>query len=82
VHSLKDGNNILKAVQKVAYQYCMRDYSAQETCHLLLQLPMFKVSRDFIIVSLVGSRAVENHLQEEQHAITVLYAQLLHRSMA
>ena len=43
-----------------------RDYSAQETCHLLLQLPMFKVSRDFIILSLDGSRAVEDHLEEGQ----------------
>jgi len=26
-----------------------RDYSAQETCHILLQLPMFKASRDFVV---------------------------------
>ena len=29
---------------------------------------MFKASRDFIILSLDGSRAVEDHLVEEQHA--------------
>ena len=45
-----------------------RDYSAQETCHLLLQLPMFKASRDFVILSLDGSRAVQDHLQEGQRA--------------
>ena len=45
-----------------------RDYSAQETCHLLLQLPMFKASRDFVILSLDGSRAVEDHLEEGQRA--------------
>ena len=45
-----------------------RDYSAQETCHLLLQLPMFKASRDFIILSLDGSRAIEDHLEEGQRA--------------
>lgn len=38
--------------------------SAQETCHLLLQVPMFKASCDFIILSLDGSRAVEDYLQE------------------
>lgn len=36
-----------------------RDYSAQKTCHLLLQLPMFKASWDFVILSLDGSRAVD-----------------------
>ena len=45
-----------------------RDYSAQETCYLLLQLPMFKASRDFIVLSLDGSRAVEDRLEEAQHA--------------
>ena len=45
-----------------------RDYSAQETCHLLLQLPMFKASRDFIVLNLDGSRAVEDRLEEAQHA--------------
>ena len=45
-----------------------RDYSAQETCHLLLQLPMFRASRDFIMLSLDGSRAVEDHLDEDQPA--------------
>ena len=35
-----------------------RDYLAQESCHLLLQLPMFKASRDFVVLSLDGSRAV------------------------
>ena len=29
---------------------------------------MFKASRDFIILSLDGSHAVEDHLDEEQHA--------------
>ena len=29
---------------------------------------MFKASRDFIIISLDGSRAVEDHLEEGQHA--------------
>ena len=69
VRSLKEGNNSLKAVQKLLINSVgERDDSAQETCHLLLQLPMFKSSRDFIVLSLDGSRAVEDQLQEEQHA--------------
>ena len=59
VRSLREGNSSLKAVQKLLINTVgERDYSAQETCHLLLQLPMFKASRDFIL-SLDGSRAVE-----------------------
>ena len=62
-------NNSLKTVQKLLINTVgERDYSAQETCHLLLQLPMFKASRDFIILSLDGSRAVEDHLEEGQRA--------------
>ena len=46
VHSLKEGNNSLKAVQKpLINSIGERDYSAQETCNLLLQLPMLKASR-------------------------------------
>ena len=69
VRSLQDGNTSLKAVQKLLINTVgQRDYSAQETCHLLLQLPMFKASRDFIILNLDGSRAVEDHLEEGQRA--------------
>ena len=69
VRSLQQGNTSLKAVQKLLINTVgERDYSAQETCHLLLQLPMFKASRDFIILSLDGSRAVEDHLEEGQRA--------------
>ena len=69
VRSLKDGKTSLKAVQKLLINTVgERDYSAQETCHLLLQLPMFKASREFIVLSLDGSRAVEDRLEENQHA--------------
>ena len=45
VRSLKDDNTSLKAVQKLLINSIgEKDYSAQETCHLLLQLPMFKAS--------------------------------------
>ena len=63
------GNTSLKVLQKLLINTAgARDYSAQETCHLLLQLPMFKASRDFIILSLDGSHAVAEHLEEEQRA--------------
>lgn len=69
VRSLKDGNTSLTAVQKLLIN-CVgqRDYSSQETCHLLLQLPMYKASRDFVVLSLDGSRTVE--LNTGTHAAT------------
>ena len=69
VRSLKEGNNSLKAVQKLLINSVgERDYSAEEYCHLLLQLPMFKASREFLVLSLDGSLAVEDQLEEEQRA--------------
>lgn len=66
VRGLREGNTSLKTVQKLLINNVgERDYSA---CHLLLQLPMFKTSHDFIILGLDGSRAVEDHLEEGQRA--------------
>ena len=63
------GNNSLKVVQKLLINTIgNRDYLTQETCHFLLQLPMFKASWDFILLSLDGSHAVEDRLDVEQHA--------------
>ena len=42
-----------------------RDFSAQETCHLLLQLPLVKSTRDYTILSLDGSRQVEERPEED-----------------
>ena len=67
--SLKEGNRSLKAVQKLLINTIgERDYSAQETCHLLLQLPMYKASRSFTCLSLDGSRGVERNAQEGERA--------------
>ena len=72
VRSLKEDSSSLKAVQKLLINSVgERDFSAQETCHLLLQIPMFKASRDFVVLSLDGSRAVNDRLGEDQPA-TVL----------
>ena len=66
--------HLFEGCTEAVNQQCWgRDFSAQETCHLLLQLPMFKASRDFVILSLDGSRAVDEHLDEDQPA-TVLSA--------
>ena len=66
VNNLKEGSNSVTAIQKLLINsIAERDHSAQETCHILLQFPMFKALRDFIVLSLDGSRLVEN-LQDGQ----------------
>ena len=66
---LKDGSPSLKAVQKLLINsVANRDYSAQETCHLLLQVPMYKASRDFVVLSLDGSRLVQHDLEQQDTA--------------
>ena len=72
VRGLQEGDKSLKAVQKLLINSVgERDYSAQETCHLLLQLPLYMASREFVILSLDGTRMVEGNLDEDQPA-TVL----------
>ena len=64
--SLKDNGTSLQVVQKLLVNsVATRDFSAQETCHLLLQLPMFRASRDFVILSLDDSREVSDQLGED-----------------
>ena len=69
VRSLKEDSTSLKAVQKLLTNSVSdRDFSAQETCHLLLHLPMFRTSRDFVVLSLDGSCAVEERkTSQRQH---------------
>ena len=61
---LLDDGTPLKVVQKLLVDSIERDFSAQETCHLLLQLPLYRASRDFVILSLDGSREVDDKLEE------------------
>ena len=76
--TLKSDGSSLKMVQKLMISSVgERDYSAQETCHLLLGLPMYRASRDFVILSLDGSRQVDNN-QEEGTAVVTLASQLDH----
>ncbi len=65
--SVDDDGTPLKVVQKLLTSTVgERDFSNQETCHLLLMLPMVKSSRDFVVVSLDGSREVDDNLEEDK----------------
>ena len=69
--SVNDDGTPLKVVQKLLTSTVgERDFSAQEPCHLLLMLPMVRASRDFVILSLDGSRQVDDRL-EEDNPVTV-----------
>ena len=69
VRSLKDDSTSLKVVQKLLINSVgERDYSAQETCHLFLQLPLTKSTRDITILSLDGSRQVEEQPDQDTRA--------------
>ena len=72
VRDLKDDSTSLKVVQKLLINSVgERDFSAQETCHLLLQLPLVKSTRDYIILSLDGSRQVEERPEDGTSRATV-----------
>ena len=65
--SVNDDGTPLKVVQKLLTSTVgERDFSAQETCHLLLMLSMVRSSRDFVILSLDGSRQVDDRLEEDK----------------
>ena len=66
--SLKDDGNPLKVVQKLMISSIgERDFSAQETCLLLLQLLMYRAFRDFAVLSLDGSRQLDDNLNEAEN---------------
>ena len=77
VGQLDDSDRSLKAVQKLLISSVgERDYSSQETCHLLLQLSLYITTRDFVILSLDGSRAVDD--KHVQFLITTEFDHLHH----
>ena len=64
--TLDDDSNALKVTQKLLINSVgERDYSAQETSHLLLQLPMYRASRDFVYLSLDDSRELADKLVDD-----------------
>ena len=66
--SINDDGNPLKVVQKLLTSTVgERDFSAQETFHLLMMLlPMVRSSRNFVVLSLDGSREVDDNLEENK----------------
>ncbi len=63
--TMQDDAAPIKMVQKLMVSSVgERDFSAQETCRLLLQLPLYRASRDFVVLSLDGSRQVNDNLKE------------------
>ena len=69
IKGLGDSDTSLKAVQKLLINSVgERDYSAPETSHLLLQIPLFMASRDFVVLSLDGSRALADKLDDDRAA--------------
>jgi hypothetical protein len=70
VQHLTDSDKSLNVVQKLLINSVgERDYSAQETCHLLLQLPLYIASRDFVILSVDGTRVVEDRLDQDKPSL-------------
>ena len=65
--NINDDGTPLKVVQKLLTSNVgERDFSAQETCHLLLMLPMVRSSRDFVVLSLDGSPEVDDNLETDK----------------
>ena len=70
--NLNDESSALQVVQKLLTNSVgERDISAQETCHLLLQLPLVKSTRDYIILSVDGSRQVQESESRDSTTATV-----------
>ena len=62
-------NSVLAVAQKLLISTIgERDYSSQETCHILLQLPMFKASKNYVILSLDGSHMIQQNSREGELA--------------
>lgn len=62
----REGNSSPKAVQKLLIKAVGGRNMLKKTRQMLLQPPMFKISRDFI-VSLEGLHVMEHHLENGQH---------------
>ena len=63
----RSDNDALKTVQRIMIgSVAQRDYSAQETCHLLLQQPLYSASRPFVCLPLDGSRELAAELKSNE----------------
>ena len=86
--TLKEGDRTVKAVQKLFINTVgERDYSAQETCHLLLQLPMYKASRSSSLSVWMAQELSKPMYKRERERqlilcrITIHHVLLLHSSI-
>ena len=70
VNGVSEEERCMRTLQKLLISSTAgRDYSAQETCHILLLHSMFLSSRSFFVVlSIDGLRLVEEHLDEDKPA--------------
>ena len=61
VRGLTDDSISLKAVSKLLLSSIGERDFLHRKCHLLLQLPLYKALRDFIVLSLDGSRVLHDN---------------------
>ena len=67
IKNINDDGIPLKVVQKLLTSTVgERDFSTQETCLLLLMLPMVRLIRDFVVLNLDGSREVDDNLEADK----------------
>jgi len=79
VRHLNDNSTALHLIQKLLISTVgERDISAQETCHLLLQLPLVKSTRDYVVLSLDGSREVQHDQLEDSSSRATVHSILDH----
>ena len=71
IKSVHLDTNPLKAIKKIMMKTLgERDFSAQETMHLLLSLKLYSTSFDVVPINLNGSRRIQTHLKEESICTT------------
>lgn len=74
-----DDSTALQLVQKFLINSVgERDILAQETCHLLLQLPLVHSTRDYVVLSLDGSRQVQQKKQVDSTSAATATSMLDH----
>ena len=54
-----------------------RDFSAQETAHLLLSLPLYRCTYSFVTINLDGGRQIRDNLSDFQEDEPALNLSLL-----
>ena len=72
VQQLTDADEYLKVMQRLLINSIgERDYSALESFHLLLQLPLYIALRDFVTLSIDGIHVAKDRLDENKQATSL-----------